>query len=210
MLGRFGGCLALLVTVACSVTLPVRTIPRGETRWTGSLTVPVAAHLVSDGVPYVTVGVLRGVRDGTTLLANAHVLAAAAAVAGVDAGVARRLVRGGSARPELTLQAGTALFVGASAARVFPAAALTASWAAGSRMLIYIGANATAQFTAAPHWLITPGLGLERQLSGHWIVQLEARWLAANVATRVGLFEGAASLDGRGASVVQLGVQWRR
>jgi hypothetical protein len=88
-----GGPVVLLtVSTGGSATLPVRTLPAHQTRWTMSVGGPVAPdHVMTKVIPYLMVGAMHGVTDRTTVSGSAHVLAAALGIAGVDVGVARRL-----------------------------------------------------------------------------------------------------------------------
>ena len=199
----------LLATGGCAVTLPVRTIPAGETRVVGSLAEPLASHLPSFGVPYITAGILHGTTDATTISADLHALLVATGVVGVDLGLAHRLGHQHGVVPELTAEAQVGLFYGAGGGRAFPATTVTASWNAGAHALVYTGANLTAQLVGAPTLFVSPSLGVQRDFGRRWVGQLEWRILGANVDTESGLLEGTASFAGHGGMVLQLGAQWR-
>lgn len=203
--------VVLLAGSACTATLPVRTLPAGENRWTVSLGGPLLPHHAPTGfIPYTTIGRLWGRSDGVTMSANLHVLAAAFEVAGVDVGVARRLrpQRGGV--PEVTGQAQVLAFAGEGGARVYPNLTATASWTAGPRTLFYGGAGATLRLDGGRTVIATPLAGVQRDVGRRLVLQLEGKWMAANVDMHSGLFEGENSIGGNGGLALQLGVQIRR
>jgi hypothetical protein len=193
----------------CAVTMPVRTVPAGETRLALSAGEPLASHLISGLVPYVTVGAIHGITDATTVGADLHASPAAVGVFGADISAAHRLVAERGHSPELTAAGQVAFFVGSGVARLFPSLLLTSSWSAGPRTLLYGSLTLTGQFTAAPVALLSPSVGISHQVTHRLGVELEWRWFGANVDTHSGLFEGAASLAGHGAMSVNGGIAWR-
>jgi hypothetical protein len=206
--------LLLAVTAlgtACTATLPVRVLHKGESRWIASIGGPLLPHHAPTGfIPYTNVGRMWGHSERTTLSANAHLLAAAFGVAGLDLGAARRLRLQDGVAPEVTGQVQLYGFAGPGGARVYPNLTATASWSAGPRTLLYGGAGATITFEGTQAVLATPHLGIQRDV-GRWLaLQLEGKWMAANVDMRSGLFEGENTVGGRGGLALQLGVQVKR
>lgn len=172
---------------------------------------PIAPdHVVTKVIPYLTVGAMHGITDRTTITGGLHLLTAAMGVAGADLGVARRLGTQNGIRPEVTGQAQLYLFAGTGGARVFPNFSGTMSWSAGSKTLLYAGTSLTTQFSGDQHWFVSPSAGIQRDMRKRLTMQLEARWMAANVDTERGLLEGESGIGGHGGFAVQLGLQVRR
>lgn len=199
------------VTAGCTATLPVRTIPAHQTRWITSVGGPVAPdHVMTKVIPYLTVGAMHGVSDRTTVSGSLHVLSAAFGIAGADIGVARRLQSQSGMRPEITGQGQLYAFAASGGMRLFPNVAGTLSWSAGSRTLVYTGSSVTAQFSGEHRVLVSPSLGVQRDVRRRFTLQLESRWLAANVNTERGLLEGESGIAGHGGLAILLGAQVRR
>ncbi|MFN8666866.1 MAG: hypothetical protein U0164_06635 [Gemmatimonadaceae bacterium] len=195
----------------CTATLPVRTLPAHQTRWMTSVGGPVAPdHVMTKVIPYLTVGAMHGLSDRTTVSGSLHVLSAAFGIAGADVGVARRLASQSGVRPELTGQAQLYAFAASGGARLFPNVAGTLSWSAGPRTLVYTGSSLTAQFSGEHRVLVSPSLGIQRDVRRRLTLQLESRWLAANVNTERGLLEGESGIAGHGGFALLLGAQVRR
>jgi len=206
-----GTFLVLAVSTACTATLPVRTLPARQTRWIGSVGGPVAPdHVMTKVIPYLTVGAMHGVTDRTTVSGSIHVLSAALGIAGVDVGVARRLGAQAGMRPEITGQVQLYAFAASGGARVFPNVSGTMSWSAGPKSLLYTGASLTTQFSGEHRVLVSPAAGIQRDVRKRLTLQLESRWMAANVNTERGLLEGESGIGGLGGFAVLLGVQVRR
>jgi len=197
---------------ACAATQPVRVLRQGETRLTSSIGGPLLPNHAPTGIiPYTNVGKMWGRSDNVTLTANAHLLAAAFGVAGVDFGAARRLRAANGLMPEITGQAQVYLFAGPGGARVYPNFTANASWAAGPRTLVYAGSAATIRFEPGGQSLIaTPLAGVQRDVGRRVALQLEGKWMASNVDMHSGLFEGENSVGGNGGLALQLGVQIKR
>jgi hypothetical protein len=206
-----GTALVFALSAGCTATLPVRTLPAGQTRWMTSVGGPVAPdHVMTKVIPYLTVGAMHGVTDRTTVSGSLHVLSAALGIAGVDVGVARRLGTQAGVRPEITGQAQLYAFAASGGARVFPNVSGTLSWSAGARTLLYTGSSLTAQFSGDHHLLVSPTAGIQRDIRKRLTLQLESRWLAANVNTERGLLEGESGIAGHGGFALLLGAQVRR
>ncbi|MFN8570798.1 MAG: hypothetical protein U0132_02000 [Gemmatimonadaceae bacterium] len=203
--------LVALSAVGCSATLPVRTLPAHESRWTLTVGGPVVPqHVATTIIPYVTAGAMYGMTDATTLSGSAHLLTAAMGVAGVDGGVAHRLSTQDGVRPEFTGQAQLYVFHGSGSTRAFPGVTGTASWRLGMRTLGYVGSNLTTQFSGEERLIVSPSAGIQRDVGRRFILQLETRWMAANIDTHSGLMEGESSISGHGGVALLLGVQVRR
>lgn len=192
---------------ACSATHVARPLPRGASQWTVSLGGPWLPEAVPTKlVPYVSVGLQRGVTDDLTLGGAVHATMAAYQVAAGELSATRRVARGAGVRPELAATGNVYLFAGDGGARVFPALGGVASWRPGERTLLFGGAQVIGQFTGAPAALVTPLLGVQRRVRSRLGLQAELKWMAANADTRAGVFEGESSLGGRGALALQLGL----
>jgi len=198
--------------LGCSATQPVRVLNLGERRWIASVGGPLLPNHVPTGMlPYTDVGMMWGARDNLTLSANAHLLAAAFGVAGADVGAARRLRSQDGRAPEITGQVQLYAFAGTGGARVYPNVSSVASWRAGDRGLLYTGLNLTGRLNAGGKALVaTPLIGVQRDVTKRLILQLEGKWMAANIDMSRGLFEGENSISGHGGMAVQLGLQVRR
>ena len=203
---------ACAVLTACSATQPVRVLTLGERRWIASVGGPLLPNHVPTGLlPYTDVGMMWGARENLTLSANAHLLAAAFGVAGADVGAAKRLHAQRGNAPELTGQVQLYAFAGSGGARVYPNVSGVASWRAGERGLLYTGLNLTGRLNAGGKGLVaTPLVGVQRDVTKRLILQLEGKWMAANIDMSRGLFEGENSIGGRGGMALQLGVQVKR
>ena len=202
---------AVELTTACAATQPVRVLPKGQSRWISSLGGPLLPHHAPTGfIPYTNIGMMWGRSDNVTVSANVHLLAAAFGVAGVDVGATRRLRAEVGAMPELTGQAQLYGFVGPGGARVYPNFTGTASWTAGPRTLLYGGSALTVRPSGGIALLATPIAGIQREVGTRFVLQLEGKWMAANIDMHSGLFEGENSLGGNGGLALQLGVQVKR
>jgi hypothetical protein len=204
--------LALLASsAACSATQPVRVLTKGERRWISSVGGPLLPNHVPTGlIPYTDVGAMWGESDDLTLSANVHLLAAAFGVAGADVGAAQRLRAQSGAMPEVTGQLQLYGFAGTGGVRVYPNLTGTASWSAGPHTLFYGGSALTMRPSGGRTLLATPLAGIQRDVGRRLILQLEGKWMAANIDMSRGLFEGENSVGGSGGLAVQLGIQVRR
>lgn len=199
------------VSAACAATQPVRVLPRGQSRVIASLGGPwQPKKSPTVVVPYVTLGMMRGLSDRTTLVYDAHLMMAALGVAGADVGLARQLRAQDGALPEITALGQAYLFAGSGGTRFFPHASVSASWARGERQLLYLGGDAIGQFTGAPAVLLAPLAGWQFPVSRRVQLQTEFKWMAANVETEHGIFKGRGNIAGHGGLSLQLGVQVAR
>jgi hypothetical protein len=191
--------------------MPVRVLPRGESRWVASVGGPLLpSHTPTGFIPYTNVGLMWARSDDVTMTANVHVLAAAFGVAGADLGAARRLRSQHGALPEVTGQAQLYLFSGTGGTRWYPNFTGAASWTAGPRTLLYGGSALTVRPSGGTAVLVSPLLGVQRDVGRRFALQLEGKWMAANIDTWRGLFEGENSVGHHGGLALQLGVQVKR
>ncbi|MBI3791763.1 MAG: hypothetical protein HY275_12920 [Gemmatimonadetes bacterium] len=206
-----GSALAAWGLTACAATQPVRVLHANETRWVASVGGPLLPNSLPTGVlPYTTIGLLHGLNDDVTVGASLHALMLAFGVAGADVSIARRLRAQEGAWPELTGQAQLYGFTGPGGSRLYPNVTTTLSWSAGPRTLLYLGGTATVRPQGGAALVATPLLGVQRDVSERLVLQLEGKWMAANVDATSGLFEGDGSIGHHGAMALQLGLQWRR
>jgi hypothetical protein len=204
------GWLALCGT-ACSATLPVRVLPKGESRIIASFGGPYLPQSSPTWlIPYITVGAMHGLTDNTTLVYDVHVLMAALGVAGVDVGAAHRLHAQSVVAPEVTVLGQAYMFAGNGGARVYPHVSINASWRHGDRQLLYVGAEALSQFQGAPAVFATPLVGWQFPAGRRLALQTEFKWMGANSNTAHGIFKGESSIGGHGALAFQLGATWAR
>ncbi len=198
--------LLAVAGTACSATHVVRPLPKGSSAVTASFGGPVLPSSVPTGViPYLTLGLQRGVTDDLTVGGALHATMLAFGVVGGEVNASQRVRRGDGVIPELVGRGGAYALAGSGGARVFPYLGGVASWSAGPRTLLYAGGDAVLQ-TARPRVLAVPLVGIQRRVSDRTALQLDAKWMAANVDTRNGVFSGESAIGGRGAMALQMGV----
>jgi hypothetical protein len=213
--GEIAYCLAiavlLLSPVGCGVTQPVRVLDRDEVRVTASFGGPVVPSAIPTVViPYGTVGAMAGVTEGVTVTGNVHIPLVALETVGFDGGAAVRVVRENGIVPEVTAK-GTALVMTdfkPGSFRLFPIVSLNGSYSIGESILGYAGLENMFQFTGNEHFFLGPFAGLEARVSQRFSLQGEAKWMAANIDTRNGVFEGQASFRGKGYFGLFLGASY--
>ncbi len=151
-----------LTAYHCGITQPVRVLDEGKTQATLSLGgpfVPLGSTAVP--VPNLNAGVLYGWSRDVTLAGEVHLLPILFGDAGLDTGLAARLVAQQRLVPEVTgkvmLMAFTD-FRGGMHPRLYPLASLNASYLIGDASLLYFGADNLYQLTS-PHYLLSPFLG---------------------------------------------------
>ncbi len=199
------------LALGCAATQPVRVLPKGQSRLISSIGGPLLPHHTPTGlIPYTNIGWMWGHSDNLTLSTNVHVLAAAFGVAGVDIGAARRLTHQAGAVPEVTGQLQAYLFAGSGGMRAYPNVTGTASWSLGERTLAYGGSSVTIRPSGGIGALVTPHVGIQRDLWRRMTIQLEGKWMAASADMHSGLFEGENSVGGKGGLALQLGFQAKR
>lgn len=200
-----------MLSLHCGVTHPVRTLPEGEMQVSGSLggpLIPFAGTTIP--VPYATVGIAKGITDDITATASGHVLMAAFGNVAVDAGAAARLASEDGWVPEVVVKGEVYLFSTMkefSDLRAFPRVSVTGSYDLGS-LLLYGGTDALLQFSGTDHLFISPYGGAQIPLGGTWGLLTELKWMAANIDTRHGIFEGHAALGGYGNVGLFFGVTY--
>jgi hypothetical protein len=200
-----------MLLTACGATHIVRPLPRGASVWTASLGGPYLPEAVpTKVVPYLSIGWQRGVSDALTVGGAVHGTVAAYGVAAGELTATRLLMEQRAGWPAVAGTAHAYLFAGQGGARFYPSLGAVASWSVGERALLYGGGNAVAQFSGTPSVLINPLIGGQRSIGRRVALQLELKWMAANVDTRAGVFEGESSLGGHGALATQLGITVRR
>jgi hypothetical protein len=201
----------IALSLGCAATQPVRVLRQGEIRWIGSVGGPLLPdHVPTKVIPYANAGVMWGHRDNLTLSANAHLLSAAFGIAGFDVGAARRLYPQTGLVPEVTGQAQLYLFAGTGGWRAYPHLTGTTSWSAGSATLLYGGSAVTVRPSGGTTLIVTPHVGVQQDIGPRLALQLEGKWMAANIDSRVGIFEGEGNIAGRGGRAIQLGIQVKR
>lgn len=199
---------ATSLIVGCGAGQPIRVLELGATQLTASLGGPVVpSSSPSKLIPYATVGIMHGVTPEVTVHANLHALMAVFGTLGVDIGASSRIVRQNKALPELTIGLRGIVFTDFTSianTRLYPDAALTASWEIEPRWLVYAGSHVTMQFTDA-QLFISPMVGTQVPISNPLALQIEFIWQAANAVTRSGLLRGESSLNGHGSLGIFIG-----
>jgi hypothetical protein len=190
--------------------MPVRTLGTGESMIAASVGGPtIALGSTHIPLPYLSAGYFRGASDNLTLGATVHLIPAALGDAVVDvAGV--YCLHKQSDLPEVTatLQLGLLTdFRFLRNVRCFPTIGLNASQALSQRLLGFVGFENTIQF-ASPSYIVSPYLGVRYTFSEGFRMTLQSKWMAANVNTANGLFEGAGSLGGNGDIGVFVGMEF--
>ena len=111
-----------------------------------------------------------------------------------------RLVREDGFVPEVTAKGVTLIVTNfkPGASRLFPEVSVNGSYLLGESVVAYAGIENMFQFTGTEHFFFGPFAGAEIRLSHRFALQGEAKWMAANINTRDGIFEGQASFRGMG------------
>ncbi len=198
----------LLVCMACSAVQPVRVLPVGQTQLTASLGGPILPNSSPTIiVPYLTLGAMHGVSESVTLTGQFHALMAVFGTLGVDAGAAARLLKQDGAVPELTAHGKVYLFSNfrPGATRLYPYLSLNASYQLGEMLLAYAAVENVVSFTGSPYYFLNPSVGGQVRLSERVNLQVEAKYLAANVNTLNGIFEAQSTIGSTGSIGAMLG-----
>ncbi len=194
--------------MGCSVTHPVRVLDEGATRVTASVGGPlIPYHGATIPVPYLTAGAARGITSTRTAFGDVHLLMGTFGVLGANGGMAWKVRNQEGPRPEVTLLGQAYLFTdlhSMSTARLFPDAAAVASYQLGDTWLTYGSVDIMGD-PWQKRFLLTPALGGQWEAWSGIRLQLEMKWMAANIDTRHGIFEGRTSLAGHGAVGLFLG-----
>ena len=192
--------LALVVS-SCGVTQPVRIIDQGTTQAAVSLggpLIPFGGMTVP--TPYLNLGLIHGYKDNLTLTGNVHATTALLKNAAFDLGAATRLARESNGWPELTAKGQFFFFSDLERldnVRVFPMVSFNASYLVGTSALLYAGADQLIQFNK-PQYFFTPFAGIQLSLSDRSALQIELKWMAANVNSAHGVFRGTGSIGNHG------------
>lgn len=193
-------CVALFIS-SCGVTQPVRVIDQGTTRAAISLGgpfVPIGGMTVP--APYLNVGLMQGYSRDVTLTANLHATMALLKNAAVDAGASMRLLHQDGSIPEITAKGQLYIFSDLQMiknVRIFPLASVNGSYLLGTSTLLYAGADQMLQFNR-PNYFIAPFAGTQFALSERWSMDIETKWMAANINTTHGILRGTGAISGHG------------
>jgi hypothetical protein len=179
----------------------VRVIDQGATQAAVSLGGPLIPFGgLNIPTPYLNLGLIHGYKENLTLTGNVHATMALLKNAGFDLGAATRLARESNGWPELTAKAQLYLFSDLErldAVRVFPMVSINASYLVGNSTLLYAGADQLFQFTK-PNYFFAPFAGTQFSVSERSALQIELKWMAANVNSAHGIFRGTGSIGDHG------------
>ncbi len=200
--------VALLLFESCGTSQPVRVLQPGQRQLSVSLGGPIVPSSSPVGfIPYLDLGYVVGVSSDYTLQANVHALPAVFGTLGADLGIATRLCHEQSWQPELSLKAQGIFFTDFRAARIYPLLSLLGSYEVSSRSLAYGGLETLYQFHDS-RLFCTPLLGYSFPLSAKTTMQTEFKWMAANVSSASGVFEGEGSIGSHGGIGFFLGLNY--
>lgn len=190
--------------------MPVRTLAPGESRVTASVGGPTIELGNSNiPLPYLSVGFFHGATDDFTLGGSVHLIPAALGDCVIDIAGIYRLHRQ-SDLPEVTATFQVGLltdFRFLRNVRCFPTIGINASQEFGSHVLGFIGFDNTVQI-ASPLYIVSPYLGARYTFSDGFAMTLQSKWMAANVNTAHGIFEGAGSVGGHGDIAIFIGMEF--
>ncbi len=200
-----------LFALNCGITQPIRPIEESTTEIISSIGGPIIpVGSISFPVPYLNVGVMHGYKPNLTVFGNAHVTALLFKDVGFDAGFSTRMVTEKGIRPEITLNGRAYFFWDAfrgNSTRLYPTGTLTASYLLGAQSLFYVGADNLFQFTTSDIF-VSPFIGYSFPIEEMMMMQIESKWIAMNKDTRHGIFEGVASINGKGNIGLFFGLQY--
>lgn len=200
-----------MLLAGCGVTHPVRTLPEGSSEVVASIGGPlIPFNGMTIPVPYANFGVAMGITSDVTVTANVHALMLAFGNVGCDFGAATQLITESGWRPEVVGKAEVYFFsdfTDINNLRAFPRISATASYKLGP-VIAYGGGDLLAQFTGEDRVFFSPYAGSQIALGGPWSLLTEIKWMAANADTRHGVFEGHASIAGRGNVGLFFGVTY--
>ena len=191
----------LLAVSSCSVTQPVRVLDEGATRAAISLGGPFVPKFgIAVPTPYLNLGLMHGTTKDVTLTADLHATMALLKNAAVDAGAAVRLLHQDGSIPEVTAKGQLYIFSDLERivnARIFPLVSLNGSYLLGKSTLLYAGADQMLQFDK-PNYFIAPFAGTQFALSKRWSMDVELKWMAANINAAHGILRGTGTIGGHG------------
>jgi hypothetical protein len=197
--------------VGCGITQPIRPIEEGTTELIASLGGPIIpVGGIAFPVPYLNVGAMYGVKPNLTLYGNAHITALLFKNVGIDGGFSTRILPEKGLRPEITLNGRVYFFWDAfrgKTTRVYPTGTLTGSYLIGEHSLLYFGEDNLYQYTTSDLF-VSSFIGYSFPLTDGMELQIETKWMAMNHDTRHGVFEGTASLNGKGNIGLFFGLQY--
>lgn len=202
---------ACILLGSCSTTQPVRVLKEGQTNIDASLGgafIPLGESKLP--VPYLIAGVSHGYSENLTLLSHLHITPFTTTVLGLDIGAATSFLKQSGVLPEVTAKAQIYAytdFKGLETMRFFPIATLNASWLVGETTLLYLGADNTFQLSG-PSYIISPFLGTQFDLGNSLRMNVEGKWMAANVDMEQNVFEGKTSPGGQGGIGLFLGLSY--
>jgi hypothetical protein len=200
-------CLACTVS-SCSVTQPVRVIDEGTTQAAISLGGPfVPFGGMAVPTPYLNVGLMHGYTKDVTLTTNLHATMALLKNAAADAGAAVRLARQRGWVPEVTAKGQLYVFSDLEMiknVRVFPLVSVNGSYLLDTSTLLYAGTDQMLQFDK-PKYFVAPFAGTQFALSERWSMDVELKWMAANINAAHGILRGTGAIGGHGDIALFLG-----
>lgn len=203
--------LSAVLISSCGVTQPVRVIDQGTTQAAVSLggpLIPFGGMTVP--TPYLNLGLIHGYKENLTITGNIHATMAIFKNAAFDLGAATRLARESNGWPELTAKGQLYVFSDLErfdATRIFPMVSLNASYLLGQTTLAYAGVDQMIQFNK-PQYFVAPFAGTQLSLSDRSALQVELKWMAANVNTAHGVLRGTGSVGDHGNIGVFFGLTY--
>jgi hypothetical protein len=199
-----------LLSFHCSATQPVRVLQEDETRIAASLGGPIIPFgSTAIVLPYTTLGIEYGITSDITLFGSIHPTTILFKNVALDGGAAIRILKEEKYFPEVTAKATGYFFwdVGrANDKRFFPMISVNGSYFVGEKKLIYFGADNLYQMHT-PRYFLSPFLGYQFPVAENISFQIETKWLALNLNTSHGIFEGYGSLNGRGNVGIYCGME---
>jgi hypothetical protein len=150
--------------------------------------------------PYLNLGLMHGYTKDVTLTTNLHATMALLKNVAVDAGASVRLLHQNGSIPEITAKGQLYIFSDLERiknARLFPVVSVNGSYSLGTSTLLYVGADQMLQFDK-PNYFIAPFAGTQFALSERWSMDVELKWMAANIKSEHGILRGTGAVGGHG------------
>lgn len=202
--------ISVIFVAGCGVTQPIRPIEEGKTVAMASFGGPIIPlGNIAIPLPYLNAGVQYGYTSTTTVYGNVHATALLFKDVGLDAGLCTLVLPEKGIRPAMTANLRGYLFWDAfrgKTVRFFPMGTITGSYRLGERSLAYGGLDALLQISPSSTFL-SPFVGYSFPAGETVRLQMETKWLAMNKVTEHGVFEGAASISGKGNVGIYLGAE---